>query len=371
MEAVGQVAGGVAHDFNNLLTAMMSSAELLRGALPDDSPLIEDVETISDAARRGAELTRKLLAFTRRQPLQFSRISMGTAAADFIRLARRVVPENVRIVLRVEDDDATIRADHLALEQILMNLVTNARDAMAGGGTILIEVGRSSLDEEHQRSQGWGTPGEYVVLSVSDTGCGMDAATRARMFEPFFTTKPADRGTGLGMPMVYGLVKEHDGFVHVYSEPGRGTTMRLYFPAVVGACDRPVREAAPEVRGGSETILLVEDGDAVRRVATRILEKYGYTVVGAADGREALQLLATRRPAVDLIVSDVVMPHTGGPELLEAVRRSGHAPRMLLTSGYSAREVQEQVKLAPDIPFLAKPWTVADLLRKVRQALDA
>jgi len=371
MEAVGQVAGGVAHDFNNLLTAVMSSAELLRAALPDGSPLIEDVETISDAARRGAELTRKLLAFTRRQPLEFSRVSLGSAAADFIRLARRVVPESVRIVLRVEDDDATIRADRLALEQILMNLVTNARDAMAGGGTILIEVGRSSLDEEHQRSHGWGAPGEYVVLSVSDTGCGMDTATRARMFEPFFTTKPADRGTGLGMPMVYGLVKEHEGFVHVYSEPGHGTTMRLYFPAVAGAGDRPVREATPEVRGGTETILLVEDGDAVRRVATRILEKYGYTVIGAADGREALALLGTGHVAVDLIVSDIVMPHTGGPELLEALHHAGLAPRMLLTSGYSAREVQEQVRLDPAIPFLAKPWTVADLLRKVRQALDA
>jgi len=371
MEAVGQVASGVAHDFNNLLTAVMSSADLLHAALPAGSPLIEDVRTISDAASRGAELTRKLLTFSRRQPLLFQRVCLGTAAADFIRMARRVVPESVRIVLRVEDDDATIRADHVALEQVLMNLVTNARDAMPDGGTILIEVHRSALDEEHVHSQGWGAPGEYVVLSVSDTGSGMDAETRARIFEPFFTTKPADRGTGLGMPMVYSLVKEHGGFVHVYSELGHGTTMRLYFPAVAGASDTVVREAAPELRGGTETILLVEDGDAVRRVATRVLEKFGYTVVGAADGREALAVIAARHAPLDLVISDVVMPHTGGPELLETLRRTGLSPKMLLTSGYSAREVREQVRLDLDVPFLAKPWTVADLLRKVRQALDS
>jgi PAS domain S-box-containing protein len=371
MEAVGQVAGGVAHDFNNLLTAVMSSADLLRASLPAGSPLLEDVATISEAALRGAELTRKLLTFSRREPLHFQRVSLGSAAAAFIRMARRVVPESVRIVLRVEDDAATIRADPGALEQVLMNLVTNARDAMSGGGTILIEVGRSSLDEEHQRSHGWGVAGEFVVLSVSDTGIGMDAATQAHIFEPFFTTKPADRGTGLGMPMVYGLVKEHDGFVHVYSELGHGTTMRLYFPAVAGSGEPIVRGSTPDVRGGTETILLVEDGDAVRRVATRVLEKYGYTVVGAADGREALTVIAARPTAVDLIISDVVMPHTGGPELLATLRRAGLAPRMLLTSGYSAREVQELVRMDPEVPFLAKPWTVADLLRKVRQALDA
>ncbi len=371
MEAVGQVAGGVAHDFNNLLTAVLSSADLLRTQLLPGSPLLEDVQTISDAATRGAELTRKLLAFSRRQPLRFEHISLGTAAGDFIRLARRVVPESVRLVLRVEDDNATIKADRVALEQILMNLVTNARDAMPDGGAILIEVRRSVLDEEHRSAQEWGAPGAYVVLSVSDTGCGMDAETQSHIFEPFFTTKPADRGTGLGMPMVYGLAKQHDGFLHVYSEPGHGTTMRLYFPAAEGPGDPVVREVAAEVRGGTETILLVEDGETVRRVATRILERHGYTVIAAADGREALEMLASRHTPVDLVISDVVMPHTGGPELLERLRLAGLAPRVLLTSGYSAREAWEQVRLDPSIPFLAKPWTVAELLRTVRRTLDA
>ena len=370
MEAVGQVAGGVAHDFNNLLTAILSSVDLLQLAAEDASPLREDVETIRDAARRGAELTRKLLAFSRHQPLELQSLSVASAAADFTRLARRVVPESVTIELRIEERDVAVSADLLAVEQILMNLVTNARDAMPGGGTILLEVGRSSLDEEYTRAQGWGAAGDYVVVSVSDTGCGMDEATRARIFEPFFTTKPADRGTGLGMPMVYGLMKEHGGFVHVYSEPGRGTTIRLYFPAVEGPGEAVLREPAPEVRGGSETILLVEDGEAVRRVATRILEKHGYTVIGAADGREAMGVLESRTTKVDLVVSDLVMPHTGGVELLDAMFRAGFSPRVLLTSGYSAREIGEQVQLDPTIPFLAKPWTGADLLRKVRQALD-
>jgi two-component system, cell cycle sensor histidine kinase and response regulator CckA len=370
MEAVGQVAGGVAHDFNNLLTAVLSSADLLRTAVPADSPLLEDVETIADAATRGAELTRKLLSFSRHQPLQLGPVALGTAAADFIRLARRVVPESVRIVLRVEDDNATVRADPLALEQMLMNLVTNARDAMPGGGTILIEVGHRSLDETHLRAEGWGAPGEYVVLGVTDTGCGMDAETQAHIFEPFFTTKPADRGTGLGMPMVYGLVKEHGGFVHVYSEPGHGTVMRLYFPAVTGAGDPVAREPAAEVRGGTETILLVEDGEAVRRVAKRILEQHGYTVIGAADGREALAILLSGGTRVDLVVSDVVMPRKGGAALVDAMFEAGVMTRVLLTSGYSGREMLEEVRLDPAIPFLAKPWRIADLLRKVREALD-
>ena len=371
MEAVGQVASGVAHDFNNLLTAILTSADLLGAALPADSPLRDDVGTVADAARRGAELTRKLLVFSRRQSLALQPVSLGAAAADFIRMAQRVVPESVRIGLQVDANDASLRADAGALQQILLNLVTNARDAMPEGGTIRIEVGRKALTDEHVRAHGWGSPGEYVTLSVTDTGCGMDAATQARAFEPFFTTKPPGQGTGLGLPMVYGLVKDHAGFVQVYSEPGHGTTVRLYFPAERSGPVEPAPSAPAEMRGGTETILLVEDADDVRRAATRILERHGYTVLALADGREALAAIRTGRAPADLIVSDVVMPHAGGPELLKALRRSGVATKLLLTSGYTAREVRDLTPDGPAVPFLAKPWTVVELLQSVRAALDA
>ncbi len=369
MEAVGQVASGVAHDFNNLLTAVLSSADLLRTGLPPDSPLFDDVRTIAEAAGRGAELTGKLLAFSRRQALNLAPVALGAAAADFIRMARRVVPESIRIVLRVEAQDTTIRGDQGALQQVLLNLVTNARDAMPNGGSVLIEVDRRTLDAEQVRRHGWGTPGEYVLLSVSDTGSGMDAATRARIFEPFFTTKPVGQGTGLGMPMVYGLVKDHEGFLEVYSEPGSGTTVQLYFPPAAAAPVVSEPERAGDLRGGSETILLVEDAEDVRRTATRVLEKHGYTVIGAADGQEALTIIRSGDVHADLIISDVVMPNTSGPQLVLALREAGLTPRLLLTSGYTAREVREQLRVDPKIPFLAKPWSVADLLGKVREAL--
>jgi PAS domain S-box-containing protein len=371
MEAIGQLAGGVAHDFNNLLTAVLVSGNLLDSSLPADSPLLDDVKTICDAAQRGAELTQKLLAFSRRQALDLRPVSLGAAAANFVRLARRVVPENVEIVLQVSSEGEAIRADSGALDQILMNLVTNARDAMRGGGKMLIAVGPAALDDEHRRAFGWGRPGAYVSLEVSDTGSGMDADTRRRIFEPFFTTKPVGQGTGLGMSVVYGLIKQHEGFVHVYSEVDQGTTVRLYFPAIPGEGAEPVRPAAPEVRGGTETILLVEDDEAVCRAATRVLERFGYRVMTAADGSEALEILQTCERPPDLIVSDVVMPRTSGPQLLSRLREAGPVPKMLFTSGYTGREVLEHAQLEPGVPVLAKPWTVPDLLRKVREALDA
>ncbi len=237
MEAVGQLAGGVAHDFNNLLTAVLGSAELLRSALPTDSSLLEDADVISRAARRGAELSRKLLAFSRRQPLELHTVSLSALAESFTRMARRVVPEDVEVVLNIDTAEAIVRADPGAVEQILMNLVTNARDAMPSGGKLVIEVGRHVLDLAHRQLHGWGEPGDYVTVTVRDTGVGMDVETQRHVFEPFFTTKPSGKGTGLGMSTVYGLIKEHEGFVRVDSELGKGTAVCVYFPSVTG--ERP------------------------------------------------------------------------------------------------------------------------------------
>ena len=371
MEAVGELAGGVAHDFNNLLTAVLASAELLRSALPTDSPLAEDADVISSAARRGAELSRKLLAFSRRQPLELHTVSLGALAESFTRMARRVVPEDVEVVLNNAAPGATVRADPGAVEQILMNLVTNARDAMPSGGKLVIEVGRHVLDLVHRQQHGWGEPGDYVTVTVRDTGVGMDAETMRHIFEPFFTTKPSGKGTGLGMSTVYGLIKEHRGFVRVDSELGRGTAVRIYFPSVTGERPEVVTKAPATVGGGTETILLVEDDEAVRRAAKRALEKFGYKVVTATNGGMALEMLKRGAPAPDLIISDVVMPGTSGLQFLEQLREAGRTPRALLTSGYTAPDVRERMQFDPGVPFLSKPWTVAELLSKVREVLDA
>ena len=369
MEAVGQLAGGLAHDFNNLLTTILTMCQMLQSELPPDSTVQADLEAIRGAAEHGSALTRKLLAFSRHQRLQMRSVAVEPLVRDFLRMARRVVPEDVEVDLALEAEGTAVVADPAALEQILMNLVTNARDAMLAGGRMRIEVGRATLGEEDCRDYGQGTPGDYVVIAVHDNGAGMDPETQRRMFEPFFTTKPVGKGTGLGMPIVYGLVKEHNGFVRAYSEVGRGTTVRVYLPASVASAPHP-RPASAEARGGSETILLVEDDEALRRSGTRVLTRYGYTVITANDGREALEIVRSAAEPPDLIVSDVVMPHAGGPELLRALREAGIAAKVLFTSGYPVRDVHERTPLEPGVPFLAKPWTIQELVQRVREVLD-
>jgi PAS domain S-box-containing protein len=371
MEAVGQLAGGMAHDLNNLLTTVLASNAMLAAAIPAGAAQREDVELIRQAAQRGADLTRKLLALGRRQPLDFRLLSPGPLLADFTRLAQRVVPEDVRIDLSIAAPEAVIRADEGAVGQILMNLVTNARDAMPTGGTLTLGVACETVDEAKVRARGWGQSGEFVVLEVADTGTGMDEETRRRIFEPFFSTKPVSEHSGLGMSVVYGLMKQHGGFVEVTSTPGRGTAVRVYFPAVSGAPAASTRPEASEIRGGNELVLLVEDEPSVMRATTRVLETFGYAVVGAADGREALEYLRSGQPTPALVISDVVMPGVGGPELLRRMREAGLRVRTLFTSGYTERDMHERETLDPRLPFLSKPWTVTDLLHRIREVLDS
>ena len=369
MEAVGQLAGGLAHDFNNLLTTILTMCQMLQSDLPSDATVQGDLAAIKGAAEHGSELTRKLLAFSRHQRLQMRSVAVEPLVKEFVRLTRRMVPEDVEVELAAVPEGATVVGDPAALEQILMNLVTNSRDAMPSGGRLRIEVALAELDAEDCRIHGQGAPGAYVVLSVHDNGAGMDAETQRRMFEPFFTTKPVGKGTGLGMPIVYGLVKEHHGFVRTYSEEGAGTTVRIYLPAAAAGVAQEVA-AGGEARGGAETILLVEDDEALRRSGMRVLTRYGYTVITACDGREALDIIRSATTAPDLIVSDVVMPHGSGPELLRALREAGIQAKVLFTSGYPARDVHERMPLEPGVPFLAKPWTIHDLVRRVREVLD-
>ncbi|MEK7667194.1 MAG: PAS domain S-box protein, partial [Gemmatimonadota bacterium] len=372
MEAVGQFAGGIAHDFNNLLATVLTTAELMSDECAEGSQLGEDIRTIQHAALSGAELTRRLLAFGRRQQLELRPVDLTEVVRGFAKAARRLVREDIEIGIVLDQPVATVRADPSALEQILMNLVTNARDAIPESGSLVIQTGRATLDQEFCDTQGWGIPGEYVALTVTDTGIGMDDETRRRVFEPFFTTKPVGVGTGLGMAVVYGLAKEHRGYVQISSEVGHGTMVRVYLPAVLDGAEGLVSPAPiVPVRGGTETILLVEDADSLRRAGTRVLVKNGYTVLSAADGLEALDLFQAHEKEIALVVTDVVMPRLGGPRLWAELKRQGISVKFLFTSGYAARDVEEAKSLELGMPFLSKPWSAPDLLRRVREVLDA
>ena len=373
MEELGQLAGGLAHDFNNLLTAIIGSAELALADLEPGAAVATDVENVRRAARRGAELTHKLLAFSRRQRLVVGPVQLGKVVADFALMVRRVVREDVDLEVHIDPEVPVIAADPGAIEQVLMNLVTNARDAIAGRGTITIEVARGELTQDDCDLLRGGVPGACAVLTVSDTGAGMSEEVQRRLIEPFFTTKEAGAGTGLGMSIVYGLVQEHRGFLQVDSTEGHGTTIRVYLPE--RPADKVEGAAAPSGPGGlphgTETVLVVEDEEDLRAFARRALERHGYTVVAASDGVEALAILRERGDGIALVLSDMVMPRMGGLQLEREMREAGMTVPVLFTSGYPAMSADDRRLRASGGPFLPKPWTVGDLLRKVREALDA
>ncbi len=371
METVGQLTSGIAHDFNNLLTIILSHANLLSQALPPDrSDLRSDVAEIQGGARRGAELVRKLLGFSRHERLELRRLDIAAWVFDAVRTLRRLLPENIEIECTMAEHSGAVAADPGALEQILLNLATNARDAMPDGGTLHIDVRRVHLHEEDRPLHEWITPGAFVCITASDTGAGMDKQTLSRVLEPFFTTKAAGLGTGLGLPMVYGLMKQHRGFIHLYSEPAHGTTVKLYLPQ---ALDGPV--AAPTaredvLRGGSERILLIEDDRKLREVAQRLLQNVGYQVSIAGDGAEGLAIYGARRGELDLVITDLVMPKIGGMQLYEAIRRKEERVKVLFTSGYPVPQVRSQLGEDPGVAFVTKPWTAGELLGEVRALLD-
>jgi PAS domain S-box-containing protein len=361
MEALGQVAGGIAHDFRNVLTVMSTVAEGMRSRMPqDDAELRADLEELIQAADRGTAITRRLLAFSRLEPLDLAPLDLRHVTSEAVSVLRRLVPASIELRVEVPSTPVPARVDQNAMIHMLTNLVTNARDAMPGGGPVRIRVRRIEADS--------GGPG-LGVIEVEDAGTGMSTQVLNQVFDPFFTTKPAGIGTGLGLPIVQGLMVEHGGSVEVHSEVGRGTTVRLRLPL---AADVPVPlSTAPwpgVIRGGDETILVVEDEEAIRRSAKRALEQLGYTVLLAEDGAAALAILRAGRQ-VDLVVSDSVMPRLGGAELYQRLRDDGIRIPFLLASGYSAHEA---VGGHPphDLPFLPKPWTLNELTRKVRELLD-
>ncbi len=374
LEAVGRLAGGIAHDFNNVLTAIAGYAELIAASVPPESRIAADVREIRQAVARAATLTAQLLAFARRQVLRPAVIDLNAIVTDMANLLRRAVGEHIELRLRLAPGPGSIRADRNQMEQAILNLALNARDAMPGGGTLLIETGEARLNEQHPLLGL--EAGRYVTLAVADNGCGMDAETRAHLFEPFFTTKEVGKGTGLGLATVYGIVRQSGGAIEVESEPGLGSTFRIYLPWAeppaaggdVGEAGGPAAAAAPACRG-SETVLVVEDEDSVRALALRALAERGYGVLEARNGEEALALARAHPGPLHLVVSDAVMPRMGGRALAAALREVRPEARLLLVSGYDETTAGREEERA--LPFLAKPFSAAELAAKVREVLDA
>ncbi|MHB1025814.1 MAG: response regulator [Desulfobacteria bacterium] len=374
IEAVGRLAGGVAHDFNNLLTVITGYCELMMTKIGEGNPLWRDLQEISKSADRAAALTRQLLAFSRRQILQPKVLEIDDVVPEMDKMLRRLIGEDIDLVTILGAGAGKVKVDPGQIEQVIVNLVINSRDAMPGGGTITIETGSVVLDEAYVRVHGGAWPGPHVMLAVSDTGCGMDPETLSKAFDPFFTTKEKGKGTGLGLSTVYGIVKQSGGCLYAYSEPGRGTTMKIYLPRVTGKTSPKdgKRDLGYDDRlNGSETILLVEDEETLRKLASSILEGYGYTVLPAGNGEEALQLLHDSPGIPHLLVTDVVMPKMGGRELSDRIKEIHPGTRVLFMSGYTDNAIVHHGVLEPEVSYLQKPFTPKGLARKVREVLDA
>ena len=365
MEAIGRLAGGVAHDFNNILTAIVGHTSLLLGRLPEGDPRRADAEQVQRAAERAVALTRQLLTFGRRHPAVVETLDLNEALEDVVPMLRQLVGERVEIVVRPEPGLEHVRVDRNQFQQVVMNLVANAAEAMPDGGTITVETANARI-RAGKRSPS-PAPGQYVLLTVRDTGRGMDAETRAHLFEPFFTTK--EMGTGLGLATVYGIVAESGGQIEVESTEGEGATFRVYLPPTAGAAAGAPETRPAELAAGSETVLLVEDEEAVRGLARRVLEDCGYTVLVAEDARKALELERAEDGPIDLVLTDVVMPGRTGPELAQELLQRRPGLKVVLMSGY-AQDTFARVGLSDDTPHLEKPFTPAALVRAVRDALD-
>jgi two-component system, cell cycle sensor histidine kinase and response regulator CckA len=369
MEAVGRLAGGVAHDFNNLLMVISGYAEVILADLPLDHPLHEKGRAIQLAADRATTLTRQLLAFSRKQLLELKVVDVNAIVLDMERLLRPLIGENVEFTTRLAPDAAHTRADAGQLEQVLMNLVVNAKDAMPSGGKLTIETRNIAVDENHRRGQTFIRPGHYIVLSVADSGTGMDKETQSRIFEPFFTTKEKGKGTGLGLSTVYGIVKQSGGYVMVQSEEQRGTTFHIYLPRVDGVAEKLAAPIARAILGGTETVLLVEDEESVRQLVRETLAAKGYCVVEAENGEAGMAAAAQHNGKIDLVITDVVMPGIGGRELVKQLGLRRPDTKVLYLSGYTEDAILSEGTIERGAAFLQKPFTLQNLARKVREVL--
>ena len=372
LEAIGRLAGGIAHDFNNLLTVILSYSDMLLHDLPSDDPRHAEITQIQRAGTRAADLTRQLLAFSRQQVLDPSNLDVNEVLTSVSNILSRVVGEDVEVKMQLGSGIGSVRADRSQIEQVIMNLVVNSRDAMPDGGRITIRTESVDLNEGLAGSHLEVSAGSYVMITVSDTGVGMDRETQERVFEPFFTTKERGKGTGLGLSTAFGIVKQSGGSIWLYSEPGAGTTFKIYLPRVRAAADVAVRPgAAVELPRGTETVLLVEDEEQVRTVAGSILRRAGYTVLQAASPGEAIAIAQRAEVPIDLLVSDVIMPKMNGRQMAERILSAQPSIKVLFMSGYTDDVILHHGVLDGGVAFLQKPLTRESLTRRVRQVLDS
>jgi len=369
LEAVGQLAGGVAHDFNNILTAIIGFSSLIQLKIKDDSQLRRYAEQIISAAEKAAGLTQSMLAFSKKKIMNPHPLDLNESIAAVHKLLRRLLREDIEFVTNLCPEPLNVLADRVHFDLVLMNLVSNARDAMPDGGAILIETGAITIDEEFVGAHGFGSPGAYACISVSDTGIGMDQQTREKIFDPFFSTKEPGQGTGLGLSTVYGIIRQHEGFINVHSESGHGTTFRIYLPILDPAGQEEETAASPHPQRGIETVLLVEDDEYVRESNGELLRNFGYEVIEAVDGEDALQKFALHKDRIDLIILDVIMPRKSGKEVYDSVRKFGSDVKVLFTSGYTAEIITQQGILDKKLQIIAKPIAPREFLKKVRDLL--
>jgi len=371
MEAVGRLAGGIAHDFNNLLTAIIGTTALVLEDRGLESRARLDIEEIEKAAKRAAGLTRQLLIFSRQQVLEPRALDLNALVVDLERMLQRLIGEDIELRTKPAALLGAVRADPGQMEQAIVNLVVNARDAMPKGGRLTIETADVELDRSYVAAHVPTRPGPYVLLAISDTGVGMDGATKARLFEPFFTTKDPGRGTGLGLATVYGIVKQSGGYIWAYSELGHGTTFKIYLPRVAQTPETRESTISPLTPArGSETLLVVEDQEEVRKLTKRVLEAQGYTVLAAGNGFEALEIVDRHPTQIHLMITDVVMPGMNGRELAQRASARRSDLKVLYVSGYTGEAVLQHRLLEPGVAFLQKPFTPDVLARKTREVLD-
>jgi PAS domain S-box-containing protein len=370
MEAVGTLAGGVAHDFNNILTAIIGYSSLMQMKMTENDPFRPSVNSILASTERAANLTQSLLAFSRKQVLSPKHVDMNTIVRRVEKLTERLIGEDIEMTLVLHNKPLPIKADTGQLEQIMINLFTNARDAMPQGGNLSIETGEVELSNDYIKSHGYGKAGKYALLTVTDTGVGMDKKTIKRIYEPFFTTKSTGKGTGLGLAMVYGIVKQHSGYISVYSEPGIGTTFKVYLPQINTAIEHIRTVSAPLPKGCTETLLVAEDDSSVRNLTTAVLKGFGYTVIEASDGEEALLKFRDNKDTIKLLVLDAIMPKKNGQEAYNEIKKLNPSIKAIFTSGYTAEIIQTKNILEEGITLLSKPVSPNKLLNTVAEMLD-
>jgi len=371
MEAIGQFAGGIAHDFNNILTAIFGFASLVQLKMAETDPLRFNIDQVLAAAERAAGLTQSLLTFSRKQVLNLRPVNLNEVINKVDKFVGRIIGEDIKLQLVHKVDDLVVSADSGQVEQVLLNLATNARDAMPQGGIFSIVTERVEIDKEYIDFYGFGSPGAYARMVVSDSGTGMDAATKKRIFDPFFTTKDVGKGTGLGLSIVYGIVKQHKGFINVYSEPGRGTTFSIYLPLAKGELLAKAEQTMMQYpAGGSETILMAEDDAVVRELSKTVLTEFGYQVIEAVNGEDALQKFLEHRDSIQLLLLDIVMPKKNGKELYDDIKKTGSEVKVLFLSGYPAEVISNTGLMEDGSNLIMKPVHPQDLLRRIREELD-